>query len=206
MKKSKAKKNVVVGFTGQLIILLLGMVFPRVILKNYGSDANGLISTITQIFSYMALLEAGIRQAAKNELFKCIAKKDEEQISVVATTAKRYFQRVTVLYGIGVIILSVMAPVFVVSNLDKEVIFFAAFFEGMAGVLSFYFVQTPSSILSAFGEDYVNTTVEVFNKGISYLVRIGLATVGASLFLLQFSYCIITIAKVIFYVYYTKFS
>ena len=69
MKKSKAKKNVVVGFTGQLIILLLGMVFPRVILKNYGSDANGLISTITQIFSYMALLEAGIRQAAKNELF-----------------------------------------------------------------------------------------------------------------------------------------
>ena len=78
MKKSKAKKNVVVGFTGQLIILLLGMVFPRVILKNYGSDANGLISTITQIFSYMALLEAGIRQAAKNELFKCIAKKDEE--------------------------------------------------------------------------------------------------------------------------------
>ncbi|MFQ6929841.1 MAG: hypothetical protein ACLRR3_01760 [Eubacterium sp.] len=33
MKKSKAKKNVVVGFTGQLIILLLGMVFPRVILK-----------------------------------------------------------------------------------------------------------------------------------------------------------------------------
>ena len=190
MKKSKAKKNVVVGFTGQLIILLLGMVFPRVILKNYGSDANGLISTITQIFSYMALLEAGIRQAAKNELFKCIAKKDEEQISVVATTAKRYFQRVTVLYGIGVIILSVMAPVFVVSNLDKEVIFFAAFFEGMAGVLSFYFVQTPSSILSAFGEDYVNTTVEVFNKGISYLVRIGLATVGASLFLLQFSYCI----------------
>ena len=202
MKKSKAKKNVVVGFTGQLIILLLGMVFPRVILKNYGSDANGLISTITQIFSYMALLEAGIRQAAKNELFKCIAKKDEEQISVVATTAKRYFQRVTVLYGIGVIILSVMAPVFVVSNLDKEVIFFAAFFEGMAGVLSFYFVQTPSSILSAFGEDYVNTTVEVFNKGISYLVRIGLATVGASLFLLQFSYCIITIAKVIFYVTY----
>lgn len=201
MKKSKAKKNVVVGFTGQLIILLLGMVFPRVILKNYGSDANGLISTITQIFSYMALLEAGIRQAAKNELFKCIAKKDEEQISVVATTAKRYFQRVTVLYGIGVIILSVMAPVFVVSNLDKEVIFFAAFFEGMAGVLSFYFVQTPSSILSAFGEDYVNTTVEVFNKGISYLVRIGLATVGASLFLLQFSYCIITIAKVIFLCY-----
>ena len=49
-EKSKQKKNVVVGFTGQLIILLLGMVFPRVILKNYGSDANGLISTITQIF------------------------------------------------------------------------------------------------------------------------------------------------------------
>lgn len=29
MKKSKAKKNVVVGFTGQLIILLLGVVFQE---------------------------------------------------------------------------------------------------------------------------------------------------------------------------------
>lgn len=205
MKGSVAKKNVIIGFTSQIIILLLGIVYPRVILNNYGSDANGLISTITQIFSYMSLLEAGIRQAAKNELFRYTAHGDKEGISVIASTARRYFHKITVVYGIGVLFVSCISPFLIKSNLDNKIIFFAVLFEGMAGVLTFYFVQTPSAILSAFGKEYINTTVEVANKGVSYLVRMGLAMLGTSLFFLQFSYFIITIAKVLFYkIYFRK--
>lgn len=56
---NKILKNVVVGFGGQFIVLLLGIIVPRLMLTGYGSDINGLISTIGQIFTYMALLEAG---------------------------------------------------------------------------------------------------------------------------------------------------
>lgn len=68
MNKKIIAKNIIVGFGGQLITIILGLVIPRIFIKSYGSDVNGLLSTITQIFTYMALLEAGIGQAARNAL------------------------------------------------------------------------------------------------------------------------------------------
>ena len=62
----KNLKNIFLGFFSQAIILMLGLFVPRIILTHYNSDINGLTSTITQIFSYMALLEAGIGQATTN--------------------------------------------------------------------------------------------------------------------------------------------
>lgn len=60
MKNNKLFKNIITGFGGQLIAIALGLMVPRLFITSYGSDVNGLLSTITQIFTYMALLEAGI--------------------------------------------------------------------------------------------------------------------------------------------------
>ena len=49
-------KNVVWGICGQAIILLLGLIIPRLVISNYGSDTNGVINTVSQVFTYMALL------------------------------------------------------------------------------------------------------------------------------------------------------
>ena len=76
MKKSKLLKNVITGFGGQFIAIILGLIVPRLFITSYGSDINGLLGTITQIFTYMALMEAGIGQAARNELYMPIAQKD----------------------------------------------------------------------------------------------------------------------------------
>ena len=110
MNRSKFIKNVVFGFGGQIIILALGLIVPRMMISSYGSDVNGLVSTITQIFAYMALLEAGIGQAAKNALYKPIINNDREAFAEIASTARSYFRRITLFYGGGVILLSVLLP------------------------------------------------------------------------------------------------
>lgn len=69
MNKKILFQNAITGFGGQLIAIILGLIVPRFFIMSYGSDANGLLSTITQIFTYMALLEAGIGQAARNLSF-----------------------------------------------------------------------------------------------------------------------------------------
>ena len=71
MKKFELK-TIVASFGSQLMILVLGLIVPRIILVNYGSDTNGLTNTIVQIFTYLALLQSGISQAAKNALYKPI--------------------------------------------------------------------------------------------------------------------------------------
>lgn len=197
--KGKLYKNVIWGFGGQAVILVLGIIVPRVMLTNYGSDVNGLVSTVTQIFTYMALLEAGVGQAARNALYKPIIDKDKEKITYVASVARSYFRKLTFFYGVGVLILTIFVPFILKSNVDKLTISLVVLFQGLAGVISFYFVETQTVILTADGRGYVNNGINVVNQIFSYSARIILAYLGLNIALLQFVYCLITIAKVIIY-------
>ena len=87
MLKSKFVKNVLFGFGGQAVILILGIFVPRIMIKSYGSDVNGLLNTVTQIFTYMALLEAGIGQSARNALMKPLSQQNKPEISKIITVA-----------------------------------------------------------------------------------------------------------------------
>lgn len=199
MKKNKFIKNVIFGFGGQIVVMVLGIIIPRIMITSYGSDINGIVSTVTQIFSYMALLEAGISQAAKNALYKHIANKDQDSISYVVSLSRRYFRNVTAVYGIGVMLLSCIIPIILKSNVDKTTIFFIVFWEGLSGVISFYYIETDIALLTADGRGYVNNGINVVNKTISYIIKIVMAYFGMNIALLQFVYFFITIIKVVFY-------
>jgi len=204
MNKTKVYKNVITGFGGQCIILVLGIIVPRILLTNYGSDTNGLLSTITQIFTYMALLEAGVGQAARNLLYKPIAENDKDGFSYIVSIARRYFRKLSVVYAGGVILLSICAPFVLKSSIDKMTICLVVLFQGLAGVVNFYFVETQTIILTADGHGYVNNVVNVINQIASYSAKIVMALLGLNIIVLQFTYFIITVCKGIFYKKYFK--
>lgn len=200
----KAAKNVITGFGGQFIIIVLGIIIPRMMIGSYGSDVNGLLSTIGQIFTYMALLEAGIGQAARNALYKPISEKNNEGISYVVSVAQRYYGRVTVWYGIAVIIFALVAPLLIKTNVDYLTVTMIVLFEGMSGVINFYFIQTKTTVLAADGKSYINNGINVVNKVVSYSVKIVMAAFGLNIIFLQLVYFIITVVKSVFYKIYFK--
>ena len=57
MKFKRGFYNIVFGFSTQIIILALGIIVPRLILVGYGSETNGLLNTVTQIYSYVAFIK-----------------------------------------------------------------------------------------------------------------------------------------------------
>lgn len=204
MNNNKIFKNVIIGFGGQLIVMILGIIVPRFMIVSYGSDINGLTSTVTQIFTYMALLEAGIGQAAKNALYKPIAEKNRNGVSYFVSIAQRYFRKITLYYGVGVIVLSFLAPILLKTNVSKITVILIIIFEGMSGVISFYYIETASAVLSAEGKNYINNGVSVVNKALSYATRIIMASLGINIIFLEAIYFLITIAKVFFYRIYMR--
>lgn len=202
--KKKVYLNTIISSVGQIILLALGIIVPRIMIGNYGSDVNGLISTITQIFTYMALLEAGIGQAARNALYKPLANHDDDGVSYIVSLAQRYYRKITTIYFAGVIILSTLLPFIIKTQIDKRTVFFAVLFEGLSGVITFFFIQTPSNLLIVDGKGYINNIVTVVNKTISYIVKIVMAMMGINIVVLQISYFVITVCKVFYYEYYFK--
>ena len=74
----------------------------------------------------------------------------------------------------------------------------------MSGVISFYFIETQTVVLFVDGRNYVNNTINLINKIISYIVKILMMFCGANIIFIQLSYFIISIAKVIVYELYFK--
>ena len=53
MKFKRGLYNIVFGFGTQIIILAMGIIVPRLILVGYGSETNGLLNTVKQIYNYI---------------------------------------------------------------------------------------------------------------------------------------------------------
>ena len=118
--------NVVIGVLGQLVILALGILVPRFVLKSYGDEANGLINAIGQIFTYLALIEAGVGQAALQALYGSIAKTDYKSTNEIMSETHKMFCRLTNYYIAFVVITAVIYPLFVHVSDTQHISFFGS--------------------------------------------------------------------------------
>lgn len=58
MRSRKALKNILSSLFLQFITMICGLILPRAIIGKYGSNVNGLITSITQFLTYITLLES----------------------------------------------------------------------------------------------------------------------------------------------------
>ena len=203
--KKNIIKNTVVGFGSQIIILILGLIVPRIIMTHYGSDTNGLINTFTQIFTYMALLEAGISQASRNALYKYIVKDDRDGISLIMSASRRYYRKISYIYLAAVVALSFVVPFILKTEIDYWTIFFFVIFEGLTSVIAFYFVNTWTAFLTASGKSYITNSLTLLSKVLGYGVRIALALFNINIAFIQVGYFAVSLIQLsIYYVYMHK--
>lgn len=65
MNRRKASiRNTVIALTSEILVTVVGFMLPRAIMVNYGSETNGLITSLQQFIQYFTLLEAGLSGAA----------------------------------------------------------------------------------------------------------------------------------------------
>ena len=153
-----AKRNAVTGLITQLIIIALGLIVPRIMITNYGSDTNGLTNTLTQIFSYIALLEAGIGQSTRNALYKPITENDRDGVCKILSVSRKYYWKITKYYAAIVVAMALLLPFILKTNLSAKTVFAVVFFEGMSGVVRFMFTENWMQLLTAEGKGYVQAS------------------------------------------------
>lgn len=204
MKLKKGIYNLLCGVGTQIIILAMGIIVPRLILIGYGSEVNGLLNTVTQIYGYVALLEAGVGITTIQALYKPIAVKDKQAISELYVAAEKYYHRISFFYFICVVVLSFIGPFAIKSDLNKLDIAIVIFLHGLAGVINFYFAATFKQLLIAEGKNYISNMIVFAVQMLTYISKIILAVTQANIILIQVAYFLITIFQVVVYRTYFK--
>ena len=108
IKDSRIKNNLVSSLVYQIVLISLSFILPRLYLENFGSEVNGILSTIKQIFTYMCLLEAGVGLATTQALYKRIGEKDYKSASEVLSATNAYYIKTGTIYLAIVLVIAVV--------------------------------------------------------------------------------------------------
>ena len=97
----------------QAVTLIVGFLVPRSIIAFYGSEVNGLVTSLTQFVQYISLVEAGISAAAVYALYEPLAANDQDKIDVVVSAAKKFYYKSGWLFVALIAILAFAYPLVV---------------------------------------------------------------------------------------------
>ncbi len=203
-KVGKVKKNIFWAICSQLLVFAVGLIVPRLILTSYGSEVNGLLTTVTQIFTYVGLLEAGIGNASLNALYKPLANLNYYKVSDIFSATQKYFKKVTFIYLFCVVALSFIYPLCITCELSYTQVFLIIFFQGLSGALTFFFVAAYRQLLAADGRNYIVSNINLIIYVMTSAVKIILMGLGFNVVMLQAGYLIVHCCQILLFVIYMK--
>lgn len=203
-KGKRSLKIFVYGIISQVVTLLLGIMMPKLLIVNYGSEVNGLLSSVRQIFVYVALLEAGIGTASLQALYSPVAKNDHQRTSEIMAATDRYYKRTGLLYGITVVFLAFIYPLVVKSNISMPIVSGVIIFQGASGVINYFFQGKFSVLLRVDGKSYITTNAATIVNVASKLIQIFLIMAGFDILAVQIAYFLINLSQMLYITWYVK--
>lgn len=199
-KDNRIKYNLLSGLVYQVVLIVLSFLLPRLYLENFGSEVNGVLSTIKQIFVYMFLLESGVGLATTQALYKPVAEKNHNRISSIISATHNYYLKIGIVYAVIVLLIAFVYEYIVPTNIRPGVIFGIVILTALPALFS-YFIQAKYRILlEVDGRKYVITNSETILQLLSNVAKILVIVLTNNLLLMQLSYCILSLMQ-LFYVY-----
>lgn len=202
MSGSKGAKNLFFGLIAQVLTIAVGIIIPRLVLVNLGSEANGLLNSVSSILTYMALLEAGVGAATVQALYTPCGKNDHDKINRIMAATNYFYRRTGTIYLIIVMILSVGYTLMIDSTIPRIYIFLVVILSGLSGVLSYFIQGKYKLLLMAEGRNYVITNITTISSiGIS-IVKVLVLITGGNVVAMQSTYFVFNLLQMLIIVLY----
>ena len=179
--KQKSIWNFISAALSQVITIAFGIILPRLYMVNFGSEGNGLLTSLTQLLVYLNLFEAGVGAATLQALYKPVAQQDWGGISGILSATNRYYKRTGRWYLGALVALSLVYPFFAKSSLPYLTVCGAAFFSGIGNVVLFFFQGKYTFLLQAEGKQYVVSNLTTIVSTSTSLAKVLLISLGANI-------------------------
>lgn len=197
-------KNTIVNLIAQIVAVACGLILPRLILVHFGSEVNGVTSSITQFLNYITLLEAGVGGVARAALYKPLANGDREKISAIVVAVEKFFQKIAKIFIIYMLILACIFPYIAKSNFNYFYIASLVVIIGVSTFAQYYFGITYQMLLQADQRKYISNYVQIVTSLVNTLVAALLILAGQGIHIVKFASAIIFVLRPIIFNIYVK--
>ena len=204
MRAKALKLNTLTTLLGEMVALVCGLILPRLILVNFGSNVNGLVSSITQFLSFSTVLRAGVGGVTRAALYKPLADNDSEQISAVMAATNSYMKKRGLIIAGGVVAFSLVYPFMVIEEYDW---WYSCLMVLVLGAVTFaenFFGIKNMLLLQADQKMYIQNIASTISYFASFLASILLINLGLDMLIVKFGTLATFLLKPIFLEVYVR--
>lgn len=185
--------NTVISVINMIITTISGFILTRMMMSNYGSETNGLLSSISQFLGFISLAQMGVGAVTVSAWYKPLNDDNQNEISAIYKSAQSFFRKIALIFLVYTTLLVIFYPYFAKTNIDKHTI------QGLIMVISFgLFIQyfwgiTNSLLLQADQKVYISQVMSSIGTLINLIVSVFLICKGFNVFVVKMASIIVLI-------------
>ena len=188
-------KNLLSSILPQLVNIISNLILPGLIIAQFGSEINGLVSTTKTIVSYIALVGAGIATAVTQSLYAPVAKGDTEQIKGMLHAANNMFVKYGVAYCVITVLVAVVYPFCVSSNIEFLTIALLLVVMSLSGASEFFVIGRCRTLLYASQKVYICNIIQAVSLLVGLVVAVVMLKLNAGIVLVQLAISLVYVVR-----------
>ena len=155
MRSKKTVLNILSSLSLQIIVIISSLIVPKLIISSFGSDVNGLVTSITQFLAYITLLESGIGPVVKAALYKPLATKNKHEIVNILKSTEKFFKTIGKIFIVYLILLFLFYPILVNNEFNYLYTISLILIISISTFFEYFFGLTYQLFLDAKQESYI---------------------------------------------------
>lgn len=165
--------------------MLSGLILPRIIIGTFGSELNGMVSSITQFLSFISLLEGGLGAVVLAELYKPINDRDDNQIKSILHSCQKFFTKLSIIFVIYTVLLSIVYGYTFKTDYSFGFVCSLVYILSFTTLVQYLFAITYKLLLQAQQKIYIVNIVSAATVLINLILSVVLIYVFPSIHLIK---------------------
>ncbi len=206
-KQSRTKNaalNIVFSLLLQFVTAMAGLFLPKLMIETYGSEVNGLLSSITQFLACITLLEAGAGGVIRASLYRPLAKNDLDEISVIVKSSQNFFRRIAFCFVFYVTALCFVYPLISKTEFDFVYVATMIVILSIGTMLQYFFGMTNYLLIVADQKARIIHIMDIIAVVLNFVISYALVLLGTPIHFVKLISCGIFAIKPLFYTVYVR--
>ena len=193
-RRNKLYLNTSTALLNQVVTLICGFILPRYILSYFGSEVNGLMSSITQFLGVISLLELGIGPVIQSNLYEPLVKNDKTTISKIIVSAEKFYRKIAYIF---LAYIAILIPIYSILQSTFDFWFTASLMViiAISTFSQYYFGITYQVFLSADQKVYVTTSLQIITTILNTLLCVILIRLNCNVHIVKLVSSIVFVVR-----------
>ncbi|MBR2869448.1 MAG: polysaccharide biosynthesis C-terminal domain-containing protein [Clostridia bacterium] len=184
-RSKKGFLNVFSNLLNQAVAAICGFIVPKLVLEAFGSNINGMVSSVSSFLGVIALMESGFGSVAKTAFYKPLAEGDSTGVSGVYNATESFFRKIALLFGGYCIVLSLIFPFIKESGFDYFFTMTLVLILGINSFMQYYFGVSYTVLFNADQRGYVSGFLQVATVILNAVLTVIMLNLGAGIHMVK---------------------